>query len=218
MKKPKIYLIGTTQWHPLTGRGRDCSVALRAPVRWRRPLQRRSSDLGEAKIPTPPSSTSLSSSSSSSVRSCCRRDRDRDCRSQCSSALLLVFPSRIRASPRHLASMDGALWRDRIRPSVSRGGRFSPTVNDDDVDDNKDNIFCHHGIIDALRCCDCSASSAAVVVVQVIVPVIDSISMAPCIRAQNSAAVNSPERTTVPVSALSATNGTYVIDDINVRG
>ena len=68
-------------------------------------------------------------------------------------------------------SMDGSPRRDRIRPSASRGGQFSPTVNDDDIEDDKDNIICHHGIIDPLRCHDCAV--AAAVVVQVIVLAIE---------------------------------------------
>ena len=133
-------------------------------------------------------------------------------------AFCIVSPSRIRASRRHLASRDGASLRDRIRPSASRGRRFSPTSINDDVDDDEDNIFCHHRIIDPLRCRDCAASAAAIVVVQVIVPVVDSISMAPRIRARNYAAVNSQDKTTIPVSLSSVTNGTDGIDGIDVRG
>ena len=142
MKKLKIDPSVTTQRHFWTGLGRDRSVALQASIRWRRPLRQRSSDLGKMTIPTLPSSSSSSrSSSSSSVRSRCCCDRDHDCRSRFSSTLLLISPSIIRASQRHLASRDGALRWDRIRPSVSRGGRFSPTVNDNDVDNDEDNIF-----------------------------------------------------------------------------
>ena len=221
MKTLKMDPSGTTQRHPQTGLGRDCSVALQASVRWRRPLRRRSSDLGEATSPTPPSSSSsscLSSlSSSSSVISRCRHYRDRDCRSQCSSILLLAPPSRIRASQRHLAWRDGASRRDRIRPSASRGGRLSTTVINNDVDDDKDNIFFHNGIIDPLGCRDCAAA-AAVVVVQVIVLVVDSISMAPRIRVRNSATVNSQAKHTIPVSPSSVTHGTDGIGGIDIRG
>ena len=89
-------------------------------------------------------------------------------------------------------------------------------VNDNNVDDDKDNIICHHGIINPLRCRDCAAAAAAVVA-QVIVQVIYSISMAPHIRARNYAAVNYQERTTVPVLSSSVTNGMDGIDSIDVR-
>ena len=113
----------------------------------------------------------------------------------------------------------GTARRNKTGSGIARrgGGRLSPMVNDDNVDIDEDNIFCHHGIIDPLRYCNC-ASAAAVVVVQVIVPVIDSISMAPRIRAQNSAAVNYPEKTTIPVSSSSITNGLDGINGIVVRG
>ena len=90
---------------------------------------------------------------------------------------------------------------------MSRGGRFFPTVNDDDVDDNKDNIFRHHGIV----------YPAAAVVVQVVVLVIDSISMAPRIRARNSAAVHSPDKT-LPSSVTNGRDGIDGIDGIDVPG
>ena len=218
MKKLKIYPSVRTQRHFWTGLGRDRSVALQASIRWRRPLRQRSSDLGKMTIPTLPSSSSSSrSSSSSSVRSRCCCDRDHDCRSQFSSTLLLISPSIIRASRCHLASRDGASRPDRIRPSASRGGRFFQTVNNDDVKDNKYNIFCHNGIINTLRCCNCAASSA-VVVVQVIFLVINSISMAPRIRARNSKTINSLDKTTIPISSLYVTNVTDSIDGIDVRG
>ena len=114
-------------------------------------------------------------------------------------------------------SREGASRRDRIRPSTSRGERFSPKVNYDNVDDNEDNIFFHHRIIDPLRYRDCAAT-VAVVVVRVIVPVIDSIFVAPRIRARSSAAVNSPNKTMITVSSFSVTNGMDGIDGIDVRG
>ena len=59
-----------------------------------------------------------------------------------------------------------------------------------------------------------AAAAAAVVVDQVIVQVVDSISMAPRIRARNSAAVKSPDKSIVIVDM----NGLDGINGIDVRG
>ena len=64
------------------------------------------------------------------------------------------------------------------------------------------------------RCRDCDAAAAAVVVDKVIVEVINSTSMAPCVRARNSVAVNSPDKSIVVVHM----DGLDGIDGINVRG
>ena len=76
----------------------------------------------------------------------------------------------------------------------------------------KRRLLYHQWINDLLRCCDYAAAAAAVVVDQVIDQVGDSISMAPRIRARNSVAVNSPDKSIVVVHM----NGLDGIDGIDV--